>query len=125
MLLSVLEPVFLSSELLTCPTLESFTIQPAISLVSINIQLFTVVITVTSSPAFAVPRLFAFINGNIFIVTSFSSFKVEFGVTVFDVVWLEVVPLFLLSVEFAPELFLLLSVGVVSFDSVDVLSTFT
>ena len=86
MLLSVLEPVFLSSELVTCPTLESFTIQPAISLVSINIQLFTVVITVTSSPAFAVPRLFAFINGNIFIVTSFSSFKVEFGVTVFDVV---------------------------------------
>ena len=123
MLLSVLEPVFLSSELLTCPTLESFTIQPAISLVSINIQLFAVVITVTSSPAFAVPRLFAFINGNIFIVTS--SFKVEFGVTVFDVVWLEVVPLFLFSVEFAPELFLLLSVGVVSFASVDVLSTFT
>ena len=85
-LLSVLEPVFLSSELVTCPTLESFTIHPAISLVSINIQLFAVVITVTSSPAFAVPRLFAFINGNIFIVTSFSSFKVEFGVTVFDVV---------------------------------------
>ena len=119
MLLSVLELVFLSSELLTCPTLESFTIQPAISLVSINIQLFAVVITVTSSPAFAVPRLFAFINGNIFIVTSFSSFKVEFGVTVFDVAGF----VFVLSVEPPVELEPVLLVVVVV--SVDVLSTFT
>ena len=111
---------------MTCPTLESFTIQPAISFVSIKIQLFAVVITVTSSPAFAVPRLFAFISGNIFIVTSFSSFKVEFGVTVFDVSGF----VFVLSVEppvvFEPVLFfLLLSVIVVLFVSVDVLSIFT
>ena len=115
------EPVFLSSELVTCPTLESFTIQPAISFVSIKIQLFAVVITVTSSPAFAVPRLFAFISGNIFIVTSFSSFKVEFGVTVFDVSGF----VFVLSVEppvvFEPELLVVVVVVV----PVDVLSTFT
>ena len=117
------EPVFLSSELVTFPTLESFTIHPAISLVSIKIQLLAVVITVTSSPAFAVPRLFAFINGNIFIVTSFSSFRVEFGVTVFDVVGFAFV--FVLSVDppvvFEPELLVVVVVVV----PVDVLSTFT